>query len=243
MEMAQQLEDAFNSISNAKSLDDLRKTMRDLREPLGLANIVYHALRLPKTDALHPLLLLTYEPEWVRRYIENDYFKIDPVVIYGRRGFLPVDWSEVDRETMSAKRFFSEADEFGVGRQGLTMPIRGPGGERALFTVTANISQDDWQKRRFAYMRSFQLMGHFVHDRAVQLGGFRFANRSPELSRREKECLQAIAKGKAPKQIASDLKLSISAVQLYLQSARQKLGCKSIAEAAVISHGLELLEN
>lgn len=242
MEMSQQIEEAFNSIFNAESLDDLRKVMLDLREPLGLTNIVYHALRLPKTDELHPMLLLTYEPEWVRRYIESDYFKIDPVVINGRRGFLPVDWSEVDRESVSATRFFAEADRFGVGRQGLTMPIRGPGGERALFTVTANMSQIEWQKRRFAYMRSFQLMGHFFHDRAVQLGGFRSADHSPELSRREKECLQAIAKGKAPKQIASDLHLSTSAVQLYLQSARQKLGCKSIAEAAVISHRFELLE-
>ena len=242
MEMPQQIEEAFNSIFDAENLDDLRKIMGDLCEPLGLANIVYHAVRLPKTDALHPMLLLTYEPEWVQRYIERDYFKIDPVVVHGRRGFLPVDWSEVDRETAGARRFFAEADGFGVGRQGLTMPIRGPGGERALFTVTANISEVEWQKRRFAYMRSFQLMGHFFHDRAVQLGGFRLADRSPELSRREKECLQAIARGKAPKQIASDLRLSTSAVQLYLQSARQKLGCKSIAEAAVISHRFELLE-
>ncbi|HEX8047383.1 autoinducer binding domain-containing protein [Rhizobium sp.] len=243
MEISQQIEEAFNSIFSAKSLDDLRNIIKDLRERLGLANIVYHALRLPKTDILHPMLLLTYEPEWVQRYIENDYFRIDPVVIHGRRGFLPVDWFEVDRETVNAKRFFSDADKFGVGRQGLTMPIRGPGGERALFTVTANISQSEWRKRRLAYMRSFQLMGHFFHDRAVQFGGFRLADRSPELSPREKECLRAIATGKAPKQIASDLQLSASAVQLYLKSARQKLCCKSIAEAAVISQRLELLEN
>ena len=84
--------------------------------------------------------VLTYDPGWIARYKDNDYFKIDPVVICGTKSFLPLDWSHLDRESAVARGFFAEADRFDVGRQGITLPVRGAGGERALFTITANMS-------------------------------------------------------------------------------------------------------
>jgi DNA-binding CsgD family transcriptional regulator len=242
MDASEEFQSILTAISAATSLDDLSKIIDTARASFGLANIVYHAVRIPQIEKPNPLLLLTYDPEWVRRYTERDYFQIDPIVRSGRQGFLPLDWSTVDRETSVARTFFSEADKFGVGRQGVTMPIRGPAGERALFTVTSNVSDADWSKKRFAFMREFLLIGHFFHDRAVQLGGFRPTDREPNLSRREKECLSAIAGGSVPKRIASELSLSTNSVQVYLQSARTKLGCASVAEAAAKALRLELIE-
>lgn len=242
MDTSESFQSILAAICSATQLHELSDVIHAVRAPFGLANIVYHAVRLPQAEQPNPLLLLTYDPEWVRRYTERNYFQIDPIVRSGRQGFLPLDWSSVDKETSVARSFFSEADRFGVGRQGVTMPIRGPAGERALFTVTSNASDAEWSKIRLAYMREFLLVGHFFHDRAVELAGLRPPPRKLSLSPREKECLSKIAGGDAPKQIASELKLSTNAVQVYLQSARTKLGCSSVAEAAAKALFLELID-
>ncbi|MCK1651589.1 LuxR family transcriptional regulator [Bradyrhizobium sp. 149] len=242
MDTSERFQTILSAIASASGLQDLSDVIHTVRAPFGVANIVYHAVRIPQAEQPNPLLLLTYDLEWVRRYTERNYFQIDPIVRSGRQGFLPLDWSNVDKETPIARGFFSEADKFGVGRQGVTMPIRGPAGERALFTVTSNASDAEWSKTRLAYMREFLLVGHFFHDRAVELAGFRPPSRKLNLSPREKECLSKIARGDVPKRIASELKLSTNAVQIYLQNARTKLGCSSVAEAAAKALFLELID-
>lgn len=226
-------------IQTAKSVIDLKAIMRKMTAESGLANIAYHALKIPIRHDPAPILILTYEDDWVRRYVERDYFALDPTVRAGSKGFLPLDWLDVDRSSVEVQRFFREADAYGVGRQGVTLPVRGPAGERALFTVTSNLADADWKSRRLLYMRDFQLLGHFIHDRAVDLSGYRIEG--PALSGREAQCLERTASGRHVKQIASELALSISAVQLYLRSARHKLGCASVAEAVVKATRRELL--
>ena len=121
-------EEVVDTIATARDLGELSSAINGLREPYGLANIVYHAVHIPGCAQANPILLLSYENAWVKRYKERDYFSLDPVVKSGRKAFLPVDWSETDRYSLIAQRFFSEAESFGVGRQGITIPVRGPSG-------------------------------------------------------------------------------------------------------------------
>ncbi len=144
-----QFEATLEQISQAATLDDLSSLMSELRGAYGLAHIVYHAVHLPAVQKPNPILLLTYDSEWVKRYTERDYFRIDPVVRHGRSGFLPLDWSEVDHESLEARRFFREAERYDVGRNGMTLPIRGPGGERALVTLTSNAATTEWNRSPF----------------------------------------------------------------------------------------------
>jgi DNA-binding CsgD family transcriptional regulator len=241
-EALESLEETLSQIGDATNLDDLTVVLKNLCAPFNLANIVYHAIKIPGSKSMYPILLFTYETEWVRRYIERDYLRLDPIVISGRRGFLPIDWSMVDHESASARQFFGEADRYGVGRQGVTVPVRGPVGERALFTITSNASSNEWRNRRIAYMREFQIIAHYVHDQAARLSGFRTSCQTPTVSQRERECLEGISNGLAPKQIAAQLNISSTAVQLYLQSARHKLACTSTAQAVVRAARLELIE-
>jgi hypothetical protein len=127
------------------------------------------AVGIPGCTTSYPILLLTYEPEWVRCYMERNYFQILPVVICGCSSFLLIDWSHLDRRANEAQRFFSEADRFRVGRQGITIPTRGPGSERALFTLTSNVPSEEWRRQRLLLIFQFQLMAHMVHDQAARL--------------------------------------------------------------------------
>lgn len=239
METDERLEGVLDRIHSAGSTGELSDLLHAIRSDFDLANIAYHAVAIPAQDARNPILILTYEDAWVQRYTERDYFLIDPVVRAGVKGFLPLDWSEVDRSSPEAQQFFREADDHHVGREGVTLPVRGPAGERALFTITSNLSEREWKAKRLLCMRDFQILAHFVHDRAVELTGYR--SKRAALSVREVQCLERIAAGRHVKQVASELSLSISAVNLYLRSARSKLKCASVAEAVVKATRIELL--
>ena len=223
--------DTIDRIASSNTVDELGQVIREMRSGYALANIVYHAVYVPEAPSFHPLLILTYDPEWVERYKFKDYFQIDPVVTYGTRSFLPLDWGEVDHESNNAKSFFLEAERYCVGRQGATLPVRGPGGERALFTITSNSSEAEWRQNWLLYVKDFQLIAHYFHERAIGISGYRTSERNQTLSRREKECIQFIARGLAPKQIAGRLGISDSAVRMHLRSSCNKLGCASTDQA------------
>ena len=235
------LAEPLDVLAAASDLDALNPLLLDLRDAYGLANIVYHATHLPGCVRTNPILMLSYDPVWVGRYVREDYFAIDPVVRAGRGGFLPIDWSTLDRSSSGARHLFTEAESHGVGRQGITIPIRGPNGERAIFTLTSNICLDRWEREKPAYLREYHAVAHFFHERAVQLSGLRAA-RPPRLSRREQQCVQLLALGRQGKTIAHLLEISEPAVRLYLKTARHKLGCATMAQLVARAIALDLID-
>lgn len=100
---------------------------------------------------LHWSLILRHDAPTLRRtarWIVDSYnFAANaPVIDIVRYGFLPVDWSSLDRRSARASRLFSEARSYDTGPHGLTIPIRGPRGERCLFFVTSNLPKRDWSR-------------------------------------------------------------------------------------------------
>lgn len=234
-------EDVVTQIVAARTLAEMRAVALCLCKTYHLANIAYHAVYLPGAQIFNPILVLTYEPEWIARYKSNDYFKIDPVVVSGTKGLLPLDWAHLDRDHHVARDFFAEAERFAVGRQGMTWPVRGAGGERALFTITANMSASEWEERRVSYKREFQMIAHYMHDRIVEISGYRDAKPKPSLSRREIACLELAAQGATSKQTGARLKISDRAVRLFLSSACTKLDCANTHQAIARMVSLEIL--
>ncbi|WP_153020168.1 helix-turn-helix transcriptional regulator [Paramesorhizobium deserti] len=211
----------------ATSEDDLRSIVEKIVELYGLRHVVYHGSRASDELATEPILLCTYEKNWIDRYLECHYFRIDPVVRFASERLLPIDWSELPHNTPAVKRFFGEAHEHGVGRNGMTIPIRGPCGERALFSITSDVSNRRWQRDRAHYARELQVFAHCFHNRAVVFHSANQDHSIAPLSPRERQCLQLLAQGRAPKQIAADLQISESAVRLYTSTACRKLKCKN----------------
>src|SRR5690606_24957338 len=108
-----------------------------------------------------------------------------------------------------ARKFFKEADSYGVGRQGYTMPIRTHSGDTVLFTFTSNVKDDDW--KAFLSRRNAELLfiGQQFHEKIVALTGIRQAHELPKLTPQELRCMQYLVTGLAPKDIARNLDLSL----------------------------------
>jgi DNA-binding CsgD family transcriptional regulator len=235
-------EQARREIERAASVEELSAVLVGLRDESGLAHLVYHAAHVPAFEKVNPLLVLTYDDAWVKRYVERDYFRIDPVVLAGQKSFLPIDWLTVEHSSKEARHFFSEAESYGVGRHGFTLPIRGPAGERALFTITTNATDEHWHRWRFSHLRDFHLLAHYFHDRAMRLAGLRYDHVMRPLSPREKQCLERLVQGQVPGQIADALGLSVSAVHAYLRTARRKLECATIEQAIAKAIRLDIVQ-
>jgi len=140
-----------------------------------------------------PYLAVTYSSEWVERYRAQRYVEIDPVVQVGMRRVLPIDWADFGSANGKVRSFFGEAAEFGLGRKGLSIPIHGRHGARALFSITSDLNDRDCRSLRQHYMRDFQVLALHMHEVILRLEGHE--TEPPALSPRERECLQWIAEG------------------------------------------------
>lgn len=232
---------ALDTIIGAKTQRQLNKLLFELRDHYQLANIVYHAARIEGVVRKNPILLLTYDPQWIQEYTKRNLFEIDPVVIEGRQSSLPLDWNDVDRDTAQARKFFKQADSFGVGRQGYTMPIRTHEGDTALFTFTANVKDEEWKTFRAKRKAELLFIGQYFHEKAVEIGGYRNAPEQPYLTPQELKCLQYLVDGHTPKDIARITDLSIATVRLHLNNARLKLSAATQHEAAATAMRLRLV--
>ena len=217
-------ERSISEVEDIGSMDALRVFMGRLLQRYDLRHAVYHALSLPNHIDANPVIILTYPEQWAEHYIAQNYFAIDPVVGAASSNLLPFDWSELSHRGAKVKQMFGEANEFDIGRQGLSFPIRGPLGDHALFSITSNVDSGEWHKLRHSYMRDFQLLAHFVHGKVLEFQHGVMLPFKP-LSAREREVLSWAATGLHNDQIAYKLDISERVVRAYFESARHKLNC------------------
>ena len=60
---------------------------------------------------------------------------------------VPVNWRAIG-DNYSDSLVFQKAREYGIGSAGLSIPVRGPYGEFAVFSVTKDCSDDKWGELR-----------------------------------------------------------------------------------------------
>jgi DNA-binding CsgD family transcriptional regulator len=221
---------------------DLNVAIAHIRDRYQFAHLVFLVVRPANRADTYPFHCTTYPEEWTSLYLRKNYFEIDPVIELSRSGFLPVDWSNLDRRSPRSRSFFKEAGSFDIGRHGLTVPIRGPSGERTLFSVTSNLSGPEWRKLRISSYHDLQILSHYLHEKVLFVSDLRKSGGYRKLSRREQECLQLLARGLVSKRIAARLQISESAVRLYLRSARHKLDAATIYQAIARASFLEIIQ-
>lgn len=195
----------------------------------GLKSVAYLGSGVTDRPGEAPYLAVTYSAEWVEHYKAQRFVAFDPAVQIGMRRMLPIDWGTFDRSDERVRLLFDEAREFGLGRHGISLPVHGQHGDRALVSITSDASDRDWRNLRLHYMRDFQLLALHMHEAILRLEG-RPIQRA-KLSPRERECLLWIAEGKTMWECAIILGLSEHTVRCYLESARHKLGAANNSHA------------
>jgi DNA-binding CsgD family transcriptional regulator len=229
------VDDAGRLSTTAETEAYLHRIARDY----GLRHLSYVGVNLPGAASQGDVTLrTTYSQAWLERYATERYLRVDPVVQEGLQHFEPFDWRACRREPSSVARFFGESMEFGVGSQGLTVPLRGIHGEGCLFSVNAEYRDREWQLFLRTYRRDFIELAVAFHACVLRLG--KIAQAPVALTSAELEALRWAAAGKTDWETAEIVGIKMSTVRDRLRRAYGKLGAVSKAQAVAKARSLFL---
>lgn len=233
--MARWQETFLETLEQAKDLADLQSASEELRDHLNVAHVVYHWVSANGEQ----YGCGTYDPKWVERYLEKDYLRVDPVIQGCYQRFHPVDWKRLDWSNRAAREFLREALEYELGNQGYSVPVRGPKGQFALFTVNHLAEDEEWVKFTEKNRRDLILIAYGFNQKALEFEGTAEKGPPKPLSPREVDAMTLLAVGYNRAQVASALSISEHTLRVYIESARFKLGAMNTthAVARAMSHG------
>lgn len=235
--MNQQFESYLAQLAQVTSFEELNGSVCALRDALDVEHVVYHSVK----NTGEQYAALTYSDAWVDHYIEDHCDRIDPVVQGAYQRFTPVDWQKLDWGSKPARALLADGRSEGLGNQGLSIPIRGPSGQFALFTVNGNAQEERWGRFVDAYQQDLLLIAHYINEKALALDGVETTNgRNHALSPRETDALSLLALGLSRGQAADRLKISEHTLRVYIEAARFKLNGLNTthAVALALSRGL-----
>ncbi|PPC87446.1 MAG: hypothetical protein CTY39_02615 [Hyphomicrobium sp.] len=230
-----------NSVTNR---EEGIHALKDLCIEYGLSHATYLGINIPSLteqakSGKRIYYVSTYSPEWCGHYVQSNFIAIDPVIKNALMGILPFDWADLSRDSPQLKNFFGEANEHGIGRNGLSFPIRGAHGEIALFSINSCAQGKEWQELKLRCMRDFQIFAYHFHLRVLESEGVRFEQ--TKLSPRELECIQWAAAGKTAWETAAIIGIGMTTVKFFLENARVKLGAFNTTQAVAIAISRKLI--
>lgn len=221
------LEQLIERLEGATTIEHLEREAIALRDHYGVGHIAYHWV----SSTGEQYGCGTYSAEWRERYVANEYMRVDPVIVGAYNRFHPVDWRELDWSGKAARAFREESRAHGIGRQGLSIPIRGPSGQFALFSVNDDRDDEAWEAFVAANRRDLILLAHFFNQKALEFEGVRIPDSARALSPREIDAITYLAMGYSRAQAAEMLHISESTLRVYIESARNKLGALNTTHA------------
>ncbi|MEM7241892.1 MAG: autoinducer binding domain-containing protein [Pseudomonadota bacterium] len=234
--MAKDLETTIDQLKRVNSLEDLYGFVLGLGSFFETDHIIYHSIQHSRA----PFALASYGSEWSNYYEGNRLYLVDPVVLSSFQRFHPYEWKQLDWSGKSSRALMVDATDGGVGSQGFSVPIRGPHGETALFSINHNATDAVWEKKIDKGLNEILLVSHYVHEAARLVINAPINEDVPSLSPREIDALTYLALGQNRARIAEKLKISEHTLRVYIESSRLKLAATNTTQAVAkaITNGL-----
>jgi len=214
------------SFSGLQSTADIQSQCNVTAVAFGFDNFIFGSF-FPQVGDL--VTVDGFPQEWRNRYLEDRYLDIDPTVLHAMVETAPLYWKDIKRERTVAGRATSammdEAAGFGL-RDGITIPVHGPGAEAGLMSFSSN-----GQMPGVAGSEPLlQAVSHYAHEslKKVVVGDERTKD---ALTSRECECLKWTAVGKTSWEISKILSVSESTVIFHLKNAIKKMGVSNRPQA------------
>lgn len=231
------LDQFFERMESAATRDDLQALITDLRDHYRIAHIVYHWVN---SDG-EQYGVGTYPVAWAEHYVSQGYLRIDPVVLGCFQRFHPVEWKRLDWSSKAARTMMAEAIDWGIGNQGYSIPLRGPNGQFALFSLNNSCTDQEWADFCEANVRDLIMVAHYFNQKALEFEKPDEDKVQKPLSPREADALTFLALGYSRAQIAETLEISEHTLRVYVESARFKLGALNTTQAVARALSLGLI--
>ncbi|UPT86977.1 LuxR family transcriptional regulator [Bradyrhizobium barranii subsp. apii] len=222
----------IDRLSRAEDVAQFSEAMITMAAALDLSCFAY--LALPSQQHKKPLLISTYPPNWVAHYVRNHYQRFDPVIMKSLQNPEPFQWGTSlswIHLSKAQQKLFDEASQFGIGH-GFTVPIHDGHGPIAALTFARERRDVAFEHYVTSNTRLLQLMAMYFHAHVRRKLTHGTKIDGVSLSAREFECLEWAARGKSAWEIGRILGISRHTVASYLDNAKEKLGVRTIVQAA-----------
>jgi DNA-binding CsgD family transcriptional regulator len=228
--------DIFNEPSQPfANADESATYLRAARERFSVLNLSYWFLGASSQMPDRLTWLSTYDQNYMSIYM-RDYTPLgDPAfkICFNRR--LPLDWAEIRDADTTAKDIHHTAEQYGIGKQGISFPISDPGFGVAMFSVNFECDDRHWVEVRNDLVSGIHLFAHYFHLRMKEVIAGRPISSDYDLSPREREVLKWAADGKTAWETAQLIGVSERAIRLYTENAMSKLKAKTKTQAVAIA--------
>jgi LuxR family transcriptional regulator, activator of conjugal transfer of Ti plasmids len=211
--------------------ESFRDTMADVGIALDLQYFAY--LSLPHRRGDKPRLISTYPSEWTTHYLHNRYERLDPVIIRALADPEPFKWGlgiHFKKMSKAQCELFDEASSFGI-RHGFTVPIHDRRSAVAAFTFATDARRPAFERCVKDHERVLLLLALYFHAHARHKFVCERSVGGILLSPRQFQCLGWAAQGKSAWEIGRILGIRRRTAAFHLDSAKAKLGVRSICQA------------
>ncbi len=178
--------------------------------------------------------------EWLRVYSSRGFIHFDPIAIRAFKGGEAFTWDEcISRSNLNREQrmLMSQARDFGL-LQGFNVQGMSQGYE-AYTCSYYNRHYGDYADTMRANRKNMEIVGEAARSRMSEL--ILEGVDVPELTPREKECLELAAAGKTNDVIGAILGISANTVGGYIKSASKKLQVNSKVQAIVKAVQLRII--
>jgi len=234
------IEDYIQTLAACETSNDVWEACVALFNKHGFDKASYHVMPLAweTSDNALSIKMSGFPDAWVKHYMDNKLWQIDPIATTALHVSLPFCWSNLPdmRKLSEVEQKFLDELSARVDGDGFAVQVFGPNGRNGYFGLGLHMECDDKNRRD---LRVVQWACQLTHHRHCELEA---AHAAP-LSRREQEVLSWVARGKSNSSIADILSISSYTVDAYMRRIYQKLGVNDRVSAAIQGLGSGLIKS
>ena len=230
------LEDVFDDFSVLAKDLHRRDWERHLRKVLRRIGCGSYLINLGSSTVNDPInrIMTTYPADWLRRYQDERFVQVDPIIRHCRHHLVPLFWGGARRRARGrSKEFWKAREEYGLS-QGVSIPLRHNEMIGSLNVAQPMNATDGSDNSADVYLGMlfmlipFLLEGAQKHlkEPALPLCG---------LTLRESEVLRWSGVGKTTWEISCILGCSERTINFHIANASRKLGSFSRRQAVGVA--------
>ena len=232
---------AFDFIERLDRLPDSDSVMdyaHRIFDRVGFTTLLVCGVPSCRQNIDETVLAMRFPADCFKRYVEQRFIEVDPMVHRIRCSRTPFEWSEVvyDTERMPrAAELKALRADFGF-LNAFVVPMYGPPGETAFVAMNRDINDLPVRNKP-----AIHLMALYLFDRVSRLRVPLPASHAA-VTPREREVLSWVAQGKSAWEIGEILHITKRTVDEHAQSAFHKLGAANRTQAVAIALRDRLIE-
>ncbi len=230
MEPAKRLWEFVEACQTAQTAEQVSALFLAAMTELGFPFVALASHVDPLDPPPGAMMVLRYPETWVRHYSAEQYQRLDPVFEVANRRATPFQWRDprlIAKLSKDQMRILNEGREAGIS-SGITIPIRGPDALPASCSLVPDAGGVPPENITLAHSIAI-----LAHERTRQIFAAQVTEMTPKLTKRERECLTYVARGKSDWIISGVLGISEGAVNRTIERAKKRLGVATRTQAIV----------